>query len=164
VKVWELEASALLATDNPWLWAMSPLAHDGVAFAPKVDSMLHEANVSKVERNDLITIFAIYLSLADKELYLKLIEKRRDIMIDSPFYAMIMEEGLEKGLEKGREAGLAEGLRWTLVDHLEAMGGTLPPGLTDRINSQTDVATLRTWTRLIRNCQTVAEFEAKLGL
>jgi predicted transposase YdaD len=134
--------------------------------------MLHEADVSKVERNDLITIFAIYLSLADKDLYLKLIEKRRDIMIDSPFYAMIrsegleegLEKGMEKGLEQGREAGLAEGLRWTLVDNLEAMGGTLAPGLADRINAQTDVATLRTWTRFMRSCQTVAEFEAKLGL
>ena len=108
--------------------------------------------------NRLSEHHALSLRNLDKDLYQEIINKRRDLMIDAPLYTQIKSEGRVEG----RVEGLAEGLRWTLVDNLEAMGAPLGSDLVARINAQTDVPTLRKWTRLMRSCQTVAEFEAKL--
>jgi predicted transposase/invertase (TIGR01784 family) len=40
---------------------------------------------------------------------MELIKRRRDIMIDSPVYDLIIQEGIEKGIEKGIEQGREEG-------------------------------------------------------
>ena len=53
---------------------------------------------------------AILAGLKNKEIAKKLIERRRDIMIESAAYEIIKKEGFEEGYHKGKEEGLKEGI------------------------------------------------------
>ena len=174
VKIWEINAVDLLATDQPSLWALSPLTHDGVAAAGKVDNLLHTAPVSQTERSDLLTIFAILMGMRDTVVTQQIIDRRRELMIESPFYEMIKAEGREEGFEKGLEKGIEEGfekgrkehvesLRGSLLDFLSVHLGEVPPPLQERIACVEDVAVLRQWLQMSLRCQSLAEFEKRIA-
>lgn len=157
IRVWEIDSDRLLESPNPWLWALSPLTHDGIAKASKVDTMIHEAEISRTVKSDLLTTFAIFLSLRNADLSREIIQRRRDIMIESPFYEVIKTEGREEG----RAEGLAAGLRTSLLDALEAVCGGATPALTEEILKTTDETTLRAWFRIALRCHSLPEFEQR---
>ena len=109
VKVWELPVDLFLEPTRPGLWPLAPLAKDGLASAGQVDKLLHSSDLSSSFRSDLLTIFAIFLGLRDKEVAKLFIRKRREFMIESPIYDLIKEEGREEGLREGRKEGHKEG-------------------------------------------------------
>jgi len=69
---------------------------------------------------DLLTAMAIFAGIKDRELTTWLIERRRDIMIQSVAYEIIKEEGIKEGIREGR----LEGLRDAISLGLEIKFGT----------------------------------------
>jgi len=63
---------------------------------------------------------AIFAGIKDRELTTWLIERRRDIMIQSVAYEIIKEEGIKEGIREGR----LEGLRDAISLGLEIKFGT----------------------------------------
>ena len=68
--------------------------------APDTESNLSIRSRS-TKKVDLLIVFNIFSRLRDKNVATELLRKRRDIMIQSPVYDMILEEGIEKGRNEG---------------------------------------------------------------
>ena len=68
------------------------------------DRKIYESNLPTAEKAFLLTSMAILAGLTDKKLTLDLIQRRRDIMIQSAAYDIIKQEGFEKGeLQRSRK-------------------------------------------------------------
>lgn len=101
VKMWELPAKDFL--QNQCLLPMIPLMNGGLELAFEAERLLYESNDS--HKIDNLTIFGILTGLRDKNLSLDFIKRRRDIMIQSPVYDWILEEGVQQGLQQGMQQG-----------------------------------------------------------
>jgi len=102
VKMWELPAKQYIA--NQCLLPMTPLMDGGMELVPETERLIYESKSPKMVDN--LMIFSILTGLRDKNLSLEIIKRRRDIVVESPVYDMILQEGMLKG----RQEGLYEGL------------------------------------------------------
>lgn len=131
IKVYELDAAAVIAEGALCLLPLVPLMRDGERLTEQADRLLYAGDLPPGDKSDLLTILAILSGLVSRSLAQTLLDKRREIMITSYAYELIKQEGLEEGLEqglkqgleqgleRGRQEGLAEGLR---IGLLQAIG------------------------------------------
>ncbi|MCS7039401.1 MAG: hypothetical protein NZP34_07350 [Caldilineales bacterium] len=110
IKVYELDAAAVIAEGALCLLPLVPLMRGGVGLAEQADRLLYAGELSSSDKSDMLTILAIMSGLVSRELANTLVNKRRDIMIKSYTYDLIKQEGLEEGLEQGLKQGLEQGL------------------------------------------------------
>jgi predicted transposase YdaD len=163
VKLWEMEASALLQPNKPWLWPFAALAKNGVQAAAHVDTLIHESALPRREKSDLITIFTVFIGLKDMEVARLLANKRREIMIESPFYEVIKQEGKVEGKAEGKAEGKVESLRemvWTIIDE---RFHPVAEGLRARISGVSDLERLRDLATVALRAKSLDEFVARLG-
>jgi len=85
----ELRAEEYFSHDC--LLPMIPLMDGGMELLEETERKIYESNDPK--KIDNLIILTIFTGLRDRELSRKLWERRRDIMIESPVYEMIIDEG-----------------------------------------------------------------------
>jgi hypothetical protein len=115
VKLYEIEAKDIIERGEICLYPFVPLMKGGEEYVEEVEERIYKAGgFERGEKADLLTGLAILTGLKDREKARKLIERRRDIMIESAAYEIIKQEGFkegyDKGILKGREEGLREGI------------------------------------------------------
>ena len=116
VKLYEMEARSVIESGEVCLYPFVPLMKGGESYVEEAEEGIYRAEgLQRCEKADLLTGLAIFTGLKDKEKARKLIEKRRDIMIESAAYEIIKQEGFEEGFKagvlKGKEEGFKEGLQ-----------------------------------------------------
>jgi len=112
---------------------------------------------------DLLTAMGIFASLKNKNIALRLFERRQDIMIESPFIDFIREEAIKEGKEKGIQLGIKEGLQQGLQQGLHeaiSLGLEIKFGikslfLMEKIYNVNSVARLE----MIKEANEIAEIE-----
>ena len=60
------------------------------------------------------------------DLPVKMINRRKDIMIESAAYDIIKKDGIKEGIQQGLKQGLEEGKKETLLEFLEVRFGSVP--------------------------------------
>ena len=109
VRVYELDAREYL--DLPeCLLGFVPLMKNGIEFTEEAERRIYESRLPRITRADILTGMAILGGLKDRDLSSMLIAKRRDIMMESHAYEIIMNEGFEKGIQQGMEKGMQQGM------------------------------------------------------
>lgn len=107
-RLWEKQARDY--TSKIFIYPFLPLMNGGEKLIEQIDTEIYENdNLSMDYKADLLTATAIFAGLKDKKLGTWLIERRRDIMIQSPVYDFIEEEGIKKGIIIGKKEGIEEG-------------------------------------------------------
>ncbi len=101
VKIWELPAKKFMSQKH--LLPLIPLMDGGVDLTLEAERLIYES--SDPYKFDKLTILGILSGMRDKSLSLELYNRRRDIMIHSPMYDWIVEEGFEKGIQQGMQQG-----------------------------------------------------------
>ena len=115
VRFWELNAKKYMDEIN--LYPFVPIMSGGEDFLEEAEKRIYEnSEISEENKADLLTAMAIFAGLKDRNLALQLIERRRDIMIQSAAYEIIKEDGRKEGLQEGLEKGLEKGLKKGLYD------------------------------------------------
>ncbi len=94
---------------------MIPLMDGGLEMLRETERRIYESTDPKMEDN--LMIFSIFTGLRDKNLSLEIIKRRREIMVESPVYEMILEEGELKG----KTAGLRQGIKEKAYDTARRM-------------------------------------------
>ena len=108
IRLWKLQAKDYL--DRIYLYPFLPLMNGGEELLEKADTNIYENNkISRDDKANLLSAMAIFAGLKDEKLGIWLAERRRDIMIESPVYEFIREEGIKEGLEKGKKEGIEQG-------------------------------------------------------
>ncbi|OAG27588.1 RpnC/YadD family protein [Thermodesulfatator autotrophicus] len=118
VKLYEIDAREVLEKGPPCLLAFIPLLKDGYKFIDEAEKKIYHSNTPKENKADLLTGMAILGGLISEEIPLKLIQRRRDIMIESAAYEIIKKEGYEEGLKEGIQQGIRQGLQQGLKQGL----------------------------------------------
>ena len=72
-------------------------------------SIYSSKEIDREEKGDLLTALAIFTGLKDGQVMQALIDRRRDIMIESPAYDVIKKEGKLEGLQEGIQKGIQKG-------------------------------------------------------
>jgi hypothetical protein len=111
VKLYELKAEEVLKRGIKCLYPFVPLMEGGIDLIDEAERGIYEGGGSREYKADLLTGMAILGGLKSKEIPMRLIERRRDIMIESAAYEIIKKEGYEEGIKQGREIGRQEGIQ-----------------------------------------------------
>ena len=130
VKLWELEAARHLES-GVGILPFIPLMRGGLETTLEAERRIYAAPMPPVVRADLLTALAVLTGLQDRQLAKELLGRRRDIMIESPVYDMIKDEGkLEGKIEgklEGKREGQIEGKREGKIEVAAAMVGEGTP-------------------------------------
>ncbi len=109
VKLYELDAATFIQERKLCLLPLTPLMRDGVALAKEADRLIVESDLPEVTKADMLTTMTLLAGLVSEDLAYHLIERRRDMMMQSIGYELIKKEGLEEGYKKGLQEGIALG-------------------------------------------------------
>lgn len=110
VRFWEMNAADFI--NNIHFYPFISLMNKGEDFIKEAENIIYNASELDLEgKADLLTAMAIFAGLKDKEIGIKIFERRRDIMIKSPVYDYIVEEARKEGMEEGIKEGMKEGIK-----------------------------------------------------
>jgi len=108
VRFWEQDPEKYL--DEIWLYPFFPLMKNGENIIDKIErSIYHNSEIDRETKADLLTAMAIFAGLKNNNLAIELFKRRRDIMIESPFYDFIREEVIKEGRDEWIKEGIKEG-------------------------------------------------------
>lgn len=119
VRIYEMDAAAVLSEQAYCLLPMVPLMRGGVALTEAADRMLYQSLLPEDRKSDMLTTMTILSGLVSDDLPQLLVSRRRDLMIQSAAYDIIKREGIQEGWRQGLEHGLEQGLERGLEQGLE---------------------------------------------
>ena len=109
IKIWQLEPEEIFERKLYFLYPFIPLMKGGKKTIDKTEEKLYKEIKERDKKSELLTSLALLAGLVDKDIAGKLLLRRKDIMIESPVYDMIKEEGIRKGLQEGLWKGMQKG-------------------------------------------------------
>lgn len=138
IPIWEVDGREVVAQGLEGLYPLLPLMRwEG----KKAEEMLEESQKlvlgigDKEERSDAYVALRVLSGIVHPEALVRRILRRRKIMMESPFYREILEEGRVLGLKEGMERGQMEGLRESVLEVLEVRFGLVPPDVEEMVRS-----------------------------
>jgi len=168
VKLYELDAAEVIRGRKLCLLPLAPLMRGGVELAAEADALIVASELAEEAKADMLTAMTLLAGLVSEDLALRLLNRRRDLMMQSIGYELIKREGLEEGykqgFQEGREAGREEGYREGVLEAI-ALGLELKFGveglkLMPEIEAITDLGVLRILEKAIRTAQSPDELRA----
>jgi predicted transposase YdaD len=119
----------------------------GDAGTVAIAEQIAQAPLSRHEQSELTGLLVVLAGArTDRNLILHLLRRHdviEDIIKESSFYEVVLEEGIEQGIEKGIEKGQLKAMRQLAQDALSARFGALDEALVQRIGQLTDTELLR---------------------
>jgi predicted transposase YdaD len=148
IKVWEHDPSQILSTTHYALWPLAGLMGQVTPESTlAIAEQIVQAPLSRHEKSELTGLLVVLAGARiDRNLLLQLLRGRTmidDIIKESSFYEVVLEEGIEKGIEKGRAEGQLDLMRQLARDALAGRFGALDEALADHIGKLTDMEVLR---------------------
>jgi len=157
VRLWEKKAEDFRGDIT--IYPFIPLMDGGLDMLEDAEQQLYnDKNLSVETKADLLTAMAIFTGMRDKELAQKLMERRRDIMIQSPIYDVIKEEGMKEGVKEG---SLKEG-REMILTALDEKFGKLLSDVSETLSNINDTKKLEILLRQAIRSGSLKEFNQRL--
>ena len=119
IRLYELDAAEFIREQKLCLLPLVPLMRGGVELAREADEIIVKSELAEQTKADMLTAMTLLSGLVSEELVLQLMNRRRDIMMQSIGYELIKKEGLEEGLKEGYKKGYQEGLEQGIEQGIE---------------------------------------------
>jgi predicted transposase YdaD len=159
IRLWKEKAKDFL--DDISLCPFIPLMDGGLEILEEAEKKIYENSDIDIEsKADLLSAMAIFTGLKDENLASKLLERRRDIMIQSPTYELIKAEGRKEGIQQG----IIQGMQELIIKMLELKFDAIPMRLINAINEITDTETLKTLHRHAVKSESIMDFDKKMKI
>jgi len=143
------------------------LMKGGQEIVMEAEREIYESSDSLNVKADLLTAMAIFGGLISPEIPVKLLERRRDIMIESAAYELIKQEGIEEGIRQGMQQGIQEGFildaREMVMEALQERFGVVDVSLLEKIESINNRQVLKGLLKMAIRARDLAEFAEKLN-
>lgn len=156
VRLGLLDAVDLLATRNPCLMPFIPLMRGGLEVFDQAETMIYASDVDRETKGDLLTGMAVFSGLISRDLPKQLMERRKDIMIESAAYELIRNEGYTDGIQQGMLLEAQE----MLMDGLTERYGFCPTSLEEMLKGVQSRQLLRNLQRQVLRLESLDEFKA----
>lgn len=134
IKIYEMDAREIVDSGPLCLMPFVPLMKHGRELATQADDLIYKSGRSRMEKADLLTSMAILSGIVSKDLPVQLIERRRDIMIESAAYDIIKQEGIREGIQEGMVLNARE----MLLDVIETRFNKVPDDISAIVNQTSD--------------------------
>ena len=156
VRVWQMRGKDVLGEKEIWLYPFVPVMRSEERDIIAAEEEIYNSRLERGIKADLLTALAIFSGFRGQEMVRELIRRRRDIMIESPAYEIIKEEGIREGLQQG--------IRQMLLETLEVKFETVPLRLMRQINEIQDTEALKMLHRQALKSSSIEEFREKMRL
>jgi len=153
IRIYEMSAREILDQGPLCLMPFIPLMKHGPDLLDQADDLIYQSEKTRLEKADMLTSMAILAGIISTDLPVQLINRRKDIMIESAAYDIIKKDGIQEGLEKGKKE--------TILEFLEARFGTVPNELVDGIQKIENSNRLKSLVRLAASCEDMETFRKK---
>ena len=161
IKVYNRPAAEFAAHADVHLLPFVPVMQDGENQVWEAEQRIYDSALPIAEKADLLAALTIFAGFNGRDLVRQLVERRRDLMIQSYAYDIIKKEGMKEGLQQGLQQGARQGelhsKRQAVCTVLETRFGTVPANVLEMINSIETVAALE---KLLRKAISVEELSA----
>ena len=168
INLHEIKAEKIIKKGQKCLYPFVPLMQGGQQLIDKAEKEIYEGEESREYKADLLTGMAILGGLISRDIPLKLIQKRRDIMIQSAAYDIIKQEGYEEGKEYGFQQGVQQGIileaQDMLLEAIEERFEIVPQSITQKIQQINSKKILESLFRIALRVHSLEEFDAKLKM
>jgi hypothetical protein len=138
LKLYEIPAKEFLAQTDIHLLPFVPVMQDGEHFVQDAENRIYHSVLSTAEKADLLAALTIFAGFKSKDLARQLVERRRDLMIQSAAYDIIKQEGIQEGIRKGE----IRSKRKDICDILQARFDFVPDTVFETLNRITAIHTL----------------------
>ncbi len=162
VKLYEINAQDILRKNICCLYPFIPIMKGGDAFIDEAEKEIYSSSQSMALKADLLTGMAIFGGLISPDIPRKLIQRRRDIMIQSAAYEIIKQEGRQEGITIGRQEGMVADAQEMVIDVLIERFGVISPLVMEQIRSITVRDVLKALHKYAVRAKDIDDFREKL--
>lgn len=159
--LYAMPAQDVLDRGSPCLLPFVPLMRGGQDLAREAEERLTRSPLPPGDKGDILSSMALLSGLVSKKLATELIQRRRDLMIESPAYEIFRKDGMEEGLQQGLQQGKKQEAREAILDYLEERFGRIPPAMVQAVDAIDDLRHLKS---LRRKTATVPSLDAFAAL
>lgn len=164
MKLWEIEAEALLADGDDGLIPLVPLAHTNRPAAEIVGECVDRMNAvaDETERVSLLTVANILLKLVGAPFDIVELPGGKAMWLEK-IARQIDEAELAEALEKRKGVYVAEAKRSAVLAFLEGRFGMVPEEVVSALSIVLDDTRLQQLSRFAATCPDLAAFAAELS-
>ncbi|MDI6794285.1 MAG: hypothetical protein QME81_15715 [bacterium] len=165
IKVWEVEAEKILEKKITGLYPLLPLMKTDKSGEELISEAaeLIEKEVEDIEHKaDAYVALRIFSAINFPSSLVNKILKRRDIMVQSPAYQEILQEGEMIGIGKGKVLGIEEGIERSILEVLEERFGFISPKLEQEVRGLQGMKACDFLLRKAINVPSIEEFKELL--
>ncbi len=141
---------------------------NGEDLLSEADNLIYGSERTKIEKADLLTSMAILSGIVSDNLPAKLINRRKDIMIESAAYDIIKKDGIQEGMQKGIQEGMQKGMileaREMLMEAIQARFEIVPDDVSAMVTRISDRNILKAMLKHAIMCQNVDALREKLSI
>jgi len=152
IKIYEMDARDVIGGGPLCLLPFVPLMKNGEDLLTKADDLIYGSERTKIEKADLLTSMAILSGIVSDNLPAKLINRRKDIMIESAAYDIIKKDGM---IQSAREM---------LIEAISARFETVPDDVAAMVARISDRNVLKSMLKQAIMCQDVNVLRNKLSM
>jgi len=155
VKLYEMLAAEFMKEVDVQLLPFVPAMEGGSEAVWEAEKRIYESELPVEDKADLLTAMAIFAGLKSEALTRKLVERRRDIMIESAAYDIIKEDGIKEGLQQG----ILQKAREDVVEILEVRFEVVPASIAKTINEIDNPSVLKMLHKKAATVDSLEEFK-----
>jgi hypothetical protein len=133
--MYELPAAEFVAHADVHLLPFVPVMKDGEKQVWEAEHRIYTSMLPVAEKADLLAALTIFAGFKGQELVRQLVERRRDLMIQSYAYDIIKQEGIKEGVQIGIQQEKLHSKRESVCTALEARFEAVPTNVLDMVNS-----------------------------
>jgi len=160
IRMWEIKAEEVLGVGEIWLYPFVPVMECEERDILDAEEKIYESDLDRRDKADLLTALAIFSGFRGEEIVRELLRRRRDIMIESPAYEIIKEEGIKEGLQQG----MLEEAREMVLRAFGVRFKVVPPDIEEKVRSIPSRTTLTLLLERAITCKDPDEFREALKI
>ncbi|PIP46099.1 MAG: hypothetical protein COZ70_13630 [Deltaproteobacteria bacterium CG_4_8_14_3_um_filter_51_11] len=158
VRIADMDAKEVIERGQVCLNPFVPLMRGGRALFDEAEEALYFSDLGRSQKSDLLTGMALLSGLIAGDLPKRLLERRRDIIMESVAYEIIKNEGIQYGIQQGIQQGMVKEAQEMLIEAASARFGTLPSELENAISLINSRASLKDLMRKLMKAESLDGF------
>ena len=159
IKIFEMDARDIIDNGPVCLLPFVPLMKGGEALLTEADDLIYGSERTRIQKADLLTSMAILSGLVSENLPAQLINRRKDMMIESAAYDIIKQDGIEEGMRKGMILDARE----MLIEVIQTRFSTVPDEVAEMVAKISDRTALKSLHRQAISCEDLHTLRDKLS-
>ncbi|MCP4396240.1 MAG: hypothetical protein GY801_02870 [bacterium] len=160
IRLYSFSARKFVQEADTHLLPFVPVMENAAEAVWQAEKRIYTSELPSSEKADLLTAMTIFAGLTDRSLAEQLVERRRDLMIQSAAYDIIKQEGFEEGKQQGIQQGrqqMLQSQRKAIREVLETRLGIVPLDVVKEIKTIEETGILE---ELLRKAAMVSDIQA----